>query len=178
MLAGVRIGLLSALLLGPVAAAGLGLRMPGLVSGVRDALVLALYLGVLFFLASALLSAGVSLGASAFVRAGGERFATRARRASQAAAWSSTIACLVYLTFWWRAASTAFAWSAPLWTAFALAVAAIVSLLLGHAVRITTLAVLRERRRLRRCRPCRRRRGVSCSSAARWRFSAAPRCSS
>ena len=142
VLAGVRIGLLSALLLGPIAAAGLGLRIPGLVSSARDALVLALYLGALFFLVTAVLSAGVSLVASAFVRAGGERSTSRAQRASRLAAWSTAIACLAYLTLWWRAASTAFAWNTPLWTAIALATAAIVSLLLGHAVRITTLAVL------------------------------------
>ena len=89
VLAGVRIGLLSALLLGPIAAAGLGLRIPGLVSSARDALVLALYLGALFFLVTAVLSAGVSLVASAFVRAGGERSTSRAQRASRLAAWST-----------------------------------------------------------------------------------------
>jgi hypothetical protein len=142
VLAGVRIGLLSALLLGPIAAAGLGLRIPGLVSSARDGLVLALYLGALFFLVTAVLSAGVSLLASAFVRAGGERSTERAQRASRLAAWSTTIACLAYLTMWWRAASTAFALSSYGWTAIALAIAVIVALLLGHAVRITTLAVL------------------------------------
>jgi len=142
VLAGVRIGLLSALLLGPIAAAGLGLRIPGLVSGARDAIVLAVYLGALFFLVTAVLSAGVSLVASAFVRAGGERSTQRAQRASRLAAWSTTIACLAYLTLWWRAASTAFALSSYGWTAVALATAVIVALLLGHAVRITTLAVL------------------------------------
>jgi hypothetical protein len=142
VLGGVRIGLLSALLLGPIAAAGLGLRIPGLVSSARDALVLALYLGVLFFLVTAGLSAGVSLVASAFVRAGAERSTQRAQRASRLAAWSTTIACLAYLTLWWRAASTAFALSSFGWTAIALATAVIVALLLGHAVRITTLAVL------------------------------------
>src|SRR6185437_4628681 len=125
-----------------IAAAGLGLRIPGLVSGARDALVFALYLGALFFLVTAVLSAGVSLIASAFVRAGGERSTQRARRASRLAAWSTTIACLAYLTLWWRAASTAFPLGSYGWTAIALATAVFVALLLGHAVRITTLAVL------------------------------------
>ena len=49
--ASVRVGLLGGVLLGPAAAIGLGARLPGLISGVRDAGVLALYLGVLFFLA-------------------------------------------------------------------------------------------------------------------------------
>ena len=40
---------------------------------------------------------------AAFVRAGGERSTQRAQRASRLAAWSTTIACLAYLTLWWRA---------------------------------------------------------------------------
>jgi len=142
MLAGIRIGVLSAVLLGPAAAIGLGLRVPGLVTSARDALVLALYLGALFFLGSAVLSAGVSLLAAAFVRAGGERSTQRAQRASRLASWSTTIICLAYLTLWWRAANAAFVWNTPLWTTTALVAAVTVSLLLGHAVRITTLAVL------------------------------------
>ena len=156
------------------AAAGLGAAHPGLVSSARDALVLAVYLGALFFLATAILSAGVSLIASAFVRAGGERSTLRARRASRLAAWSTTIVCLAYLTLWWRAGSTAFAWNTPVWTAIALATAAIVSLLLGHAVpdhdargarsghacvaaaRLDTIVACRPRRR-RRSRFSRRR---------------------
>src|SRR6185437_7285435 len=47
--ASVRVGLLGGLLLGPAAALGLGARVPGLVSGARDAVVLALYLAILFF---------------------------------------------------------------------------------------------------------------------------------
>src|SRR5207237_1156793 len=46
--AGARVGLLAGALLGPAAAIGVGARIPGLVSGVRDAAVLALYLAVLF----------------------------------------------------------------------------------------------------------------------------------
>src|SRR5205085_6992555 len=45
-------------------------------------------------------------------------------------------------TFWWRSANAGFGWSAPLLTVAALALAVMISLLLGHAVRITTLAVL------------------------------------
>ena len=61
---------------------------------------------------------------------------------SRAAGWLIAIGCLLYLTFWWRNANAGFGWSAPVWTAFALVVAVGISLLLGHAVRITTLAVL------------------------------------
>jgi hypothetical protein len=142
IMAGIRIGLLSAVLLGPAAAVGLGFRVPGLVSRVQDAVVLALYLGAFFFLGSAVLSAGVSSIAAAFVRARADRSAPRARRASTLASWSTAIACLAYLTLWWRTANAAFVWSTPLWTTIALATAVTVSLLLGHAVRITTLAVL------------------------------------
>ncbi len=138
VLAGIRIGLLSALLLGPAAAIGLGARLPGLVSGVRDAVVLALYLGALFFIASTLISILVILFAAALVRAGGAT-GDRARRVSSAAGWAVAIVCLTYLTLWWRTANAGFGWSAPLLTSAALIVAVLISLLLGHAVRMTTL---------------------------------------
>jgi Type I phosphodiesterase / nucleotide pyrophosphatase len=140
--AAVRVGLLGGALLGPAAAIGLGARLPGLVSGVRDACVLALYLGILFFLTLTVTSFVVSAGARLAVRTRDERFAARARRVSALCGWLIGVACLVYLTFWWRNASAGFGWSAPVWTAFALAVAVGICLLLGHAVRITTLAVL------------------------------------
>jgi hypothetical protein len=138
----VRVGLLGGVLLGPAAAIGLGARVPGLVSGVRDAAVLALYLGVLFFLAVTAASLLISLGASALVRVRDERFARSARIVSRDAGRVIAVACVVYLTFWWRNANAGFGWSAPVWTAFALAVAVGISWLLGHAVGITTLAVL------------------------------------
>ena len=54
LLASLRVGCLAALLLGPAAAIGLNSRLPGLVTGPRDAIVVAAYLGLLF-------GAGVSL---------------------------------------------------------------------------------------------------------------------
>src|SRR5215510_1270583 len=54
--ASVRVGLLGGALLGPAAAIGLGARLPGLVGGIRDAVVLALYLGVFFAVAVAIAS--------------------------------------------------------------------------------------------------------------------------
>jgi hypothetical protein len=143
----VRVGLLGGVLLGPAAAVGLGARLPGLVSGVRDAAVLAVYLGVLFFIALTITSFAASMLVAAVVRARDEGFARRARVASADAGWVVTAGCLVYLTFWWRNANAGFGWSAPVWTAFALAVAVGISLLLGHAIRITTLAVLAAGRR-------------------------------
>lgn len=131
-----RVGLLGGALLGPAAAIGVGARLPGLVSGVRDAIVLAVYLAIFFVAAVAITSFLVSLAASAFARA---------RGASRAAAWIFTSGSLLYLTLWWRNANAGFGWSAPILTAFALFVAVAISLLLGHAVRIATLAVLAAR---------------------------------
>jgi len=125
----VRVGLLGGALLGPAAAIGLGARLPGLVSGGRDAAVIALYLAVFFLAAIAATAFAVSLAASF------------ARHGSRTAAWIVTIGSLLYLTLWWRNANAGFGWSAPVWTSFALIVAVAISLLLGHAVRIATLAV-------------------------------------
>jgi hypothetical protein len=145
--ASARVGLLGGLLLGPSAALGLGARVPGLVSGVRDAAVLALYLAVLFFVATAAMTFAVSLLVTEATRAPDDRFARHARRMSGGAGWLTSAACLAYLTLWWRNANAGFGWSAPGWTAFALIVAVAISLLLGHAVRIATLGVLAARGR-------------------------------
>jgi hypothetical protein len=151
--AAIRVGLLGGLLLGPAAALGVGARLPGLISGVRDALVIAVYLGLLFFVAVAVLSFALSAIAAAIVRprSGSIRAADAAardsragalERLSRAAGFVLTLAALAYLTLWWRNANAGFGWSAPVWTSFALLVAVAISLLLGHAQRITTLAVL------------------------------------
>jgi hypothetical protein len=76
------------------------------------------------------------------------RVALRARTLSIRAGAVVALACLVYLTLWWRTANAGFgataplSWPAPVWTGFALAVAVAVSLLLGHAVRVTAFASL------------------------------------
>jgi len=49
-------------------------------------------------------------------------------------------ACLAYLVFWWRTVSPTSAATSG-WTWLPLGLAAAISLLLGHAVRVTTLAV-------------------------------------
>lgn len=138
-LASVRIGVIAALLLGPAAALGLSGRMPGLVTGTRDAGVVALYMGALLGVAVAIASFGMSLLVSSIA---GERVARRAGTLSAYAGGAVSVACLVYLTLWWRTANAGFGWSAPVWTGFALAVAAGISLLLGHAVRVTAFAVM------------------------------------
>ena len=137
LLASLRIGLIAALLLGPSAAIGVGGRMPGLITGPRDASVVAVYMGILFGAAVAAAALVASLLVAA---AAGHRLAGRARALSRGAGLVVAIACLVYLTLWWRTASMG--WSAPVWTAFALAVAAAISVLLGHAVNVTAFAVM------------------------------------
>ena len=140
--ASTRVGLLAGALLGPAAAIGVGARLPGLVSGVRDAIVIAIYLAVFFFLAITATSFIVTLVSTMVARTADERFRRRASLVSRTAGWVTSLACLLYLTLWWRNANAGFGWSAPVWTAFALFVAVAISLLLGHAQRITTLAVL------------------------------------
>ena len=136
-LVSVRIGLLAAALLGPAAALGIAARLPGLVTGVRDAAVIAVYLALLFGLAatsvSFLASLGVSRLPSAFI-------AARARAVSRVAGVVTGAVCLTYLTLWWGIANQA-APSAQ-WTALALAVAVAISLLLGHATAIGAFAVI------------------------------------
>jgi hypothetical protein len=145
--ASLRIGILAAVLLGPAAAIGLALRMPGLVTGPKDAVVVALYLGILF---------GLSVAAAAFVAAlaaswittratvTGIRLTRRARVLSFGAGVIVTAASLSYLTLWWRTASAEGGWAS---TAFAIALAAAISVLLGHAVTVTALAMTMARAR-------------------------------
>ena len=139
--AAVRVGLLGGILLGPAAAIGMGARAPGLVNGVRDAIVVALYLALLFFVAVGVISFGVSTLATLFVSGRPARGAVF-ERLSRGAGLLLTLGSIAYLTLWWRNANAGFGWSAPVWTSFALVVAVAISLLLGHAQRITTLAVL------------------------------------
>jgi hypothetical protein len=109
------------------------------VIGPRDAVVVALYLGVLFGAAATLVSFVACLTIAALPAAWIVR---RARWLSLVAGGFVTIASLAYLTLWWRTANSGLGWSSPVWTAFALAVAAAISVLLGHAVRVTALAVI------------------------------------
>ncbi len=143
LLASLRVGCLAALLLGPAAAVGLNGRLPGLVTGPRDAIVVAAYLGLLF-------GAGVSAAAFAasllVATLAGEGAARRVHPLSRAAGAAVAIACLAYLTLWWRSANAGFGWAAPSWTGFALVVAVAISLLLGHVVRVATFAVVIARR--------------------------------
>ena len=142
LFASMRIGLLAAGLLGPAAAVGLIARVPGLIRGPRDAIVAALYLGVFFGLSVAIVSFAVAFLASWSATrrsAFGRHVSQRVRALSITAGIVVTAASVAYLTLWWR---TANAGTQSLgWTAFALAVAVVVSVALGHAVMVTSLAV-------------------------------------
>jgi hypothetical protein len=138
LLAAVRVGALAALLLGPAAAIGLNGRIPGLITGWRDAVVIAIYLGLLFGAAVTLATIVTSLAVAALAA---DRAAEYARRLSRAAGGTMAVASLAYLTLWWRSANAGFGWTAPIWTAFALAVAVGISLLLGHVTASAAFAV-------------------------------------
>jgi len=143
LLASLRVGCLAALLLGPAAAIGLNSRLPGLVTGPRDAIVVAVYLGLLLGSAVSLVAFLASLLVASLA---GEGIARRARPWSRVAGTVVAVACLIYLTLWWRSANAGFGWAAPIWTAFALAVAVAISLLLGRVVTVAAFAVILARR--------------------------------
>ena len=140
-LASLRIGILAALLLGPAAAIGVAARVPGLVTGARDGFVVAAYLGLLFGAASCAAAFAISLLVALLTRQ--PAIGRRRRGLALAAGMAFTIACLAYLTLWWDASTfgvRAAGWRSP-WTLVPLGFAAAVSLLLGHLVTVTTLAV-------------------------------------
>ena len=137
-----RVGLLGGLLLGPAAAIGVGARLPGLISGVRDAAVIAVYLAVVFWLAVSALSFLVMLATVAFARVGGGRFDRRGPHAARVAAWIASLITLVYLTLWLRNANAAAGSTGIESMALPLLLAVAISLLIGHAQRIATVAVL------------------------------------
>jgi len=139
--ASARIGVLAGLLLGPAAVVGLTTRVPGLVTSVMDALVLAAYLSMPFGVASALLAVLAIIVAGRLARRGASdpAFASHARRAAITAGLVVAAACLLYLTLWWHAAVPPGAWAVQL---LALAVAAAIAVLIGHAVTVSVLAYL------------------------------------
>lgn len=134
-----RIGLLAALLLGPAAALGVFSRLPGLIAGARDAVVVAAYLALIFGAGAALMSLAAAIAVRLAARGAS---AGAARRGAIAAGALVGIACLVYLTLWWNAASLGAAWAAPARTLAALAAAVGISVLLGHAITIAALALV------------------------------------
>ena len=140
--AGARVGLLAGALLGPAAAIGIAARLPQLVTGTRDAIVVAIYLALLFALAGAAMTIAVAWLARGAVRMSGASGARLARVAPAITGVLVTAACLAYLALWWGAINPGPAWSAPVVTSLALAAAVSISLVIGHAVAVTVGALL------------------------------------
>ena len=141
-LSSLRVGLIAAALLGPAAAIGIRTRLPGLVTSTQDAAVITVYLAALFGVGATVFSfvASMLVGRLAVTAD-----AARARLLSRATGTVVAVACLAYLTLWWHSANAHLSWTAPAWTVVALVVAVLISLLLGHAVSITTFAVIASR---------------------------------
>ncbi len=140
--AAVRVGLLAGALLGPAAAIGIAARLPQLVTGTRDAIVVAIYLAVLFALAGAIVTLAAAWLSRAVVHSSGAAGPRIARMAPAAGGVVVTAACLAYLALWWSAINPGPAWSAPVVTSLALAAAVSISLVIGHAVAVTVGALL------------------------------------
>jgi Type I phosphodiesterase / nucleotide pyrophosphatase len=141
--ASARLGALAGVLLGPAAAIGLRARVPGLVTSGTDAIVLAAYLAIFFGVATMLVSGAAILVGAAIARrsATSPGFPRRARQVAAAAGLLVGLACLVYLSLWWRTATGAGSGSAT-WTIAIVLIAVTISLLLGHGVMVTVLAFL------------------------------------
>jgi hypothetical protein len=142
LLSAIRVGIVAALLLGPAATLGVAARVPGLITGPRDAAVVALYLGAAFGVAMAVATLTAALAVVAAARISPAAVTRRASMLPRLAGATVGVACLVYFTFWWRTIIADVGWSAPLWTTSALAIAAAISLLLGHAVAVVTSAIV------------------------------------
>ena len=142
LLASVRVGTIAAVLLGPAAALGLSARVPGLVTGPRDAIVVAIYLAGFFGVAMTACALIASLAVAWISRQSPGRLAPGGRRLSRAAGGLVALLCLIYLTLWWQTVIAGLGWSAPLWTLSALALAAAISVLVGHAVTVASSAVI------------------------------------
>ena len=102
VLASLRVGVLGGLLLGPAAAIGLALQLPALVTSVRDAGVIAIYMAVLFGAGIAAGGADRQARSSTLVARRTGRFAGQARTAHRDVAGAAVaLAALVYLTLLW-----------------------------------------------------------------------------
>jgi hypothetical protein len=141
--ASVRIGLLVGVLLGVSSAVAIALRIPSLVTGVRDLAVLAGYLTAIGVVASALVAWAALVGTRRLTARALHtgRLAGRVRSLARAAGALSGGACLAYLTLWWRTFDPAAGWETPGATALALVVAVLTSLLLGTTISSTAMAL-------------------------------------
>ena len=142
-LASLRIGALGGMLLGPAAAAGVALQLPGLVTSVRDGIVIAVYMAALFGGGIAVAALVTSLIVAVTAKRAGKSLVRRGRALSIAAGVAVALASLIYLTLLWTALRGAGSGGhAGLWLAAEIAIAVAVSLLLGHAVMLSALALI------------------------------------
>ena len=144
LLASLRVGAIAALLLGPAAALGLSARVPGLVTGPRDATRRRDLSRRLLRRGDDRVARSSPASPSSWISRQSRRPRRRARTVAvaRAAGGLVTLLCLVYLTLWWQTVIAGLGWSAPVWTLSALALAAAISLLLGHAVAVASSAVI------------------------------------
>jgi Type I phosphodiesterase / nucleotide pyrophosphatase len=140
--ASLRTGTLAGVLLGPASTIWLHRQLPGLITGPRDALVLAIYLAILFGIGGTVAALIAGVGVSLLARLAGSAVARRGRVLSVTAGSIVTIACLAYLTLWSRQAQGIETSLPTTMVVVALAYSVIVSLLLGHAVTVTALAIV------------------------------------
>ena len=140
--ASLRIGALGGMVLGPAAALGVASQLPGLVTSFRDGIVAAIYMAVIFGggIAGAALASGLIVALAA--RTSGATLARRGRALSIAAGTAVALVSLAYLTLLWTAVRSAGTDSHSAVWAAGLAVAVAISLLLGHAVTLTALALI------------------------------------
>ncbi len=103
---------------------------------------MAIYLAGFFGVAMTACALIASLAVSWISRQSPGRLAPGGRRLSRAAGGLVALLCLIYLTLWWQTVIAGLGWSAPLWTLSALALAAAISVLIGHAVSVASSAVI------------------------------------
>ncbi|MCU0257191.1 MAG: hypothetical protein MUF60_10660, partial [Vicinamibacterales bacterium] len=142
--ASVRIGVLAGLLLGVSGGGAAAVRLPGLVTGIRDSVALGAMLSVAFGTATFLLTfLAIWITARLLRRSGSHAtVATRARPLAALAGALVGAGSLVYLTLWWGATSGDTAPQPTAATAAAILVAVIISVLLGHSTSTIIQAVL------------------------------------
>ena len=143
--AGLRVGLIAGLLLGLSSAVALAVRAPGFIATRRDAVVMAAALVVLFTIVTAIAVTATALVAGLVARRSSGLTAARARAVAAAAGIIVALGCAAYLTLWWNAAQDVLSGLTFAWNLAALAIAAIVALLLAHAVSVVVLAALARR---------------------------------
>lgn len=140
--ASVRIGGLAGLLVGLSGTTAMALRVPSLVSGVRDGLAVALVVALAFGAVTAVATLAAIMLASHAVRWLGARVSLhrRMRPVALGAGFLVGSACLAYLTMWWNVTNASPGFSTA--TLVALLVAVVISVMLGHVTTTTALALM------------------------------------